>query len=76
MGRWLLYVAEHLVDSGAGHVVDDEDDESDEEEQEEETEDVPLVVVPDDVLEGFPGGHEPEEGSSWTTVHKEREEME
>ena len=43
------------------HRVDEEDDECDEEEQADTTNEVPLVLLPDDVLEGLPRGGEPQE---------------
>lgn len=62
-----LYITEESLDPGSGNVVDDEDDEGYEEEQEEEPDDVPFVVVPDDVLEGFPGRKKKVERSLRTT---------
>ena len=44
--------------------VDKDDNDDNEEDHDDRSDDVPLVVLPDDELEGLPGGGEPEEGSS------------
>ena len=43
------------------HGVDEEGYKDDEKDEDNGRDEVPLVVLPDDVLEGLPGGREPQE---------------
>ena len=47
--------------------VDEESEDSQDEQDNEELEDLPLEVLPQDVLESFQWRHEPQEGSIWPT---------
>ena len=44
------------------HRVDEENNEGNEEEDADATDEVPLVLLPDDVFQGLPGRGEPQEG--------------
>ena len=46
--------------------VDKDADDDEKQDGNQDSDDPPLVVLPDDELEGLPGGGEPEEGSGWT----------
>ena len=71
-----LLGAKYLVDSGTWSGVEEEDDEGNKEEEDEEFEQLPLEVLPDDVLQGLQWVHEPQErrvGATTNTtgnVHK------
>lgn len=45
--------------------VDEDDQQNHQQKDHHRTDDVPLVVFPNDVFEGLPGGGEPEEGGGW-----------
>ena len=51
-----------------GGGVDEDDNDYHQQEDDDAPNDVPLVVAPDDVLEGLPGRGEPQERGGWTTV--------
>ena len=51
-----------------GGGVDEDDNDYHQQEDDDAPNDVPLVVAPDDVLEGLPGRREPQERGGWTTV--------
>ena len=51
-----------------GGGVDEDDNDYHQQEDDDTPNDVPLVVAPDDVLEGLPGRGEPQERGGWTTV--------
>ena len=53
---------DQALDEGGGQAVEADDKEDGEEENDKEGDDVPLVVLPDDVLERLEGVEEPEEG--------------
>ena len=57
----------HLASPSNRKSVDHECEEENEDEDEEAADDVPLVVLPDDVLQSLPRTREPQKRRLWTT---------